>query len=137
MGHGHGALLQTLEGHSVCVLAVAFSTDSRQLASVSDANKVTSYNGTTGEPDEKAAVAFSPDGRQPASTSDNSTVRLWDVATGVQVRRCKSSIYVSRLTAYLKKVIRQKTAVDLSSDFLLHAYYFINITSHAHCYARC
>ena len=76
-----GALLQTLEGHSVCVRAVAFSTDSRQLASVSDANKVTSYNGTTGEPDEKAAVTFSPDGRQPASTSDNSTVRLWDVAT--------------------------------------------------------
>jgi WD40 repeat protein len=77
-----GVLLQTLEGHSGCVRVVAFRPDGKQLVSVSDVCKVTSYNGTTGAPDDKAVVAFSPDGKQLAATSRNSMVRLWDASTG-------------------------------------------------------
>ncbi|OJJ52055.1 hypothetical protein ASPSYDRAFT_63044 [Aspergillus sydowii CBS 593.65] len=57
-----GAELQTLEGHSGWVQSVAFSPDSRLLAS--------------------SSLAFSPDGWLLASGSRDQTVRLWDTATG-------------------------------------------------------
>ena len=81
---------KTLAGHTDNVTSVAFSYDSRTLASssvdntvrlwdvVTDAHKVT----FTGHTDTVVSVAFSPDGSLLASGSDDNTIILWDIDTG-------------------------------------------------------
>ena len=81
---------KTLAGHTDNVTSVAFSSDSRTLASssvdntvrlwdvVTDAHKAT----FTGHTDTVVSVAFSPDGSLLASGSDDNTIILWDVDTG-------------------------------------------------------
>ncbi|KAI9772614.1 MAG: hypothetical protein M1839_002427 [Geoglossum umbratile] len=81
--------LQALEGHSACVSEVAFSSDSRLLASGSQDRSIKLWDPTTGElhgtleghSDSVSKVTFSPDSHLLASGSDNGTIGLWDLTT--------------------------------------------------------
>ena len=83
-------LQQTLEGHSKSVESLAFSYDSRMLASGSSDQSILLWDPTTGILKKTLTghirgvitVAFSPDGKWLASGSIDRTIRLWDVNTG-------------------------------------------------------
>ncbi len=97
-----GTTLYTYRGHSYMVTAVAWSPDSRRIASggydctvqvwdAVDGGHVFTYQG--GSRDEVFAVAWSPDGRRIASASDDehiplgrgNTVQVWDAVDGGHV----------------------------------------------------
>ena len=84
-----------LKGHRSLVTHVAFSPDSRLLASSSCDETVKLWNVATGEivttleghHEFVWRVAFSPDGRRLASAGKDGTIRIWDVKDGGPVRK--------------------------------------------------
>ena len=101
-------LRATLMGHTDAVVGLAFSPDSKTLASASYDGTLKSWDMTTGK--ERATlgeykgclgyVAFSPDGKtlasgaigSPVDLPDLGDVRLWDVATGKVRTNLKANI---------------------------------------------
>jgi predicted NACHT family NTPase len=76
----------TLKGHTKLINSVAFSPDSKRLASGSADQTVKLWDTVTGQEiltlkgntGGLTSVAFSPDGKRLASASEDGTVRMWD-----------------------------------------------------------
>ncbi|KAF2785655.1 beta transducin-like protein HET-D2Y, partial [Melanomma pulvis-pyrius CBS 109.77] len=99
-----GACLQTLEGHSSNVNSVAFSHDSKRLASASQDSTVKIWDASSGaclqtlkgHSNAVNSVAFSYDSKQLASASQDSTVKIWDASSGACLQTLKGhSSYVN------------------------------------------
>jgi eukaryotic-like serine/threonine-protein kinase len=87
-------LLHTLPGHAKKGIGVAFSRDSRRLASASWSGDVMIWDAVTGERlhtlaehhHPVSALAFSPDGRCLVSASFDRRLIVWDTLTGQRLR---------------------------------------------------
>jgi WD40 repeat protein len=90
-----GGPRQTLRGHRLQVDSLAFSPDSRTLASGSDDHTIRLWSTKTGavlavltgHTDMVQSLAFTPDGRLLSSGGQDGTIRLWDVKQHSQVGR--------------------------------------------------
>jgi WD40 repeat protein len=91
-----GDFLRTLRGHSGRVVMVAFSADSKRLASVTGEGEaqIKFWDPTTGRETlaitppaghGRLCLALSPDGKRIATGGDDSTVRVWDAFSGKKV----------------------------------------------------
>ena len=84
------AELQTLEGHSDSVHSVAFSHDSKLLASASNDKTIKIWGASTGVCQQTLeghshyvySIAFSHDSKLLASASLDKTIKIWDTSTG-------------------------------------------------------
>ncbi|KAH8782071.1 hypothetical protein BGZ57DRAFT_926059 [Hyaloscypha finlandica] len=90
MENDWGSCLQTLEGHGSWVDSVAFSHDSKLVASASNDCMVKIWDTATGQCmqtleghlDWVSSAAFSHDSKLVASASSDCMVKIWDTATG-------------------------------------------------------
>lgn len=90
-------LPKTLKGHSSDVNSVAFSGDSKLLASGSDDDTIKLWNVANqqeirtlkGHSGWVWAVAFSPDSKTLASSSADKTIKLWNLETGEEISTLK------------------------------------------------
>ena len=97
-----------LTGHTQGVLSVAFSPDSRMVASGSWDKTIKLWEVATGKEratlaghtNEVASVAFSPNGKLLASGSFDKTIKLWDVATGKEYVNLEGHAGVVRSVAF-------------------------------------
>ena len=85
-------LERTIAGHTSSVNSVAYSPDSKMLASGSSDNTIRIWNAETGQPVRALeadysvmSVAYSPDGANLAGGYYDGAVRIWNAKTGVQV----------------------------------------------------
>jgi WD40 repeat protein len=83
--------LRTFEGHTGPVNTIAFSPDSRRIASGSSDMTIRLWDITTGNPigepwighqGDVTSIAFSPDGKRVVSAAGDSTIRFWDPRSG-------------------------------------------------------
>ncbi|OWY53296.1 HET-D protein [Alternaria alternata] len=135
LGDSWSACLQTIEGHSGEVHAVAFSHDSTWLASASNDRTVKIWDASSGaclqtlegHSSRVSSVAFSHDSTRLASGSNNSTVKIWDVSSGACLQTIEghgddvSSVAFSLDSAQLASASHDQTVKiwDVSSGVCL------------------
>jgi len=84
-------------GHTSLVNSVAFSADSKTLASGSMDGTIRLWDVASGQElktlkghsSDVNSVAFTPDGKTLASASDDNTIKLWDVVLGQELKTLK------------------------------------------------
>ena len=90
--------LHTFSGHTSQIRSVAFSPDSKFIASGGDDNTVKLWNVADKNYCKTCyahtkpvwSVTFSPDGQTLASGSEDETIKLWDIKTGKCIKTLQS-----------------------------------------------
>jgi len=100
-----GAQLRALDSHSEYISALAFSPDSRLLASASHDKTIKIWDVASGQmktlsgnPNAILQIAWSPDGKRIYSiASVEKAIRIWDVAGGTLIRKIDTPLYWSSM----------------------------------------